>query len=545
MALAMAVVIACTAGLGALAFKQLHRLDDASLGLRRDSLPGIAAAEHFARMFERLRSDQAMMPDLDQNAQASLEATRSLMRDMAAELAVLPPLMTTPYGRQLLTRINAAWALYAGLSKNYGQLSDGVAARALLHGDMKQPALDLRSDCAEMITSLISASHRQAEASALAGDQTGRLILAGSFLALLATAGSFVLLHLRLVRPLLLVTAAVRHMSLGNLAVPLPGAGQRDEIGDMAAALVIFRHAMVEEQRLAREQARTALLDKERGERMAGLAQSVERWVAGFSATIDGAADQLQQTAASLSGGVVAFVGHTEVAREIARESGGTTSMVIQFIHQLSDSIGTIRRQAAEAAEIAGAASREAKRMTGIVGALAASAQAVGGIVSLIDAVAAKTKLLALNATIEAARAGPAGRGFAVVAGEVKGLALQTKLATEEIAGHMCRMQSASDEAVRAIAGVVQVIGRTSDISSLTASEVEQQSVLVNKLIVGVSGNPETNRKVAAFIDALSTQSNEAGVAAAQVLSAADELGQHIETLKGQMGSFMGNIRAA
>ena len=73
---------------------------------------------------------------------------------------------------------------------------------------------------------------------------------------------------------------------------------------------------------------------------------------------------------------------------------------------------------------------------------MATGAHAVGEIVQLIDAIAAKTKLLALNATIEAARAGEAGLGFAVVAAEVKGLAAQTKRATEEIGAHVQRMQT-------------------------------------------------------------------------------------------------------
>ncbi len=547
LAISMLMVIACTAGLGTLAFKQLRRLDDASLGLRRDLLPGITAAEHFARMFEQLRSNQAMALDAGPQARASLEAADgTLVRDMAAELAALPPRAVSPRGQQLLARISAAWNRYAGLGAEYGQLGDGAAARTLLRGAMEQAALDLRDGCTELIASLINASHRQAEESALAGDRTGRLILVGSCLALLAMVGGLVLLQQRLVRPLVRMTAAVRRMALGELgAHQLPGARRNDEIGAMAAALATLRHAMTEEQRRGREQADAALLDKGRVERLAALAGSVEDWVGGFSTTIDDAADQLQQTATSLNRDAAGVLKQTQVARTVAEWSGRAAVKAIELIHELSASIGAVRRQAEETAGIAGAAKEEARRMTGIVGALASSAQAVGDIVSLIDAVAAKTKLLALNATIEAARAGPAGRGFAVVAGEVKGLALQTKQATEEIAGHMRRMQSASDEAVRAITGVVQVIGQTSDISSLTASEVEQQSALVSKLIHGVSTNPETNRQVAALINALSTHSDGTGAAATQVLSAAGELGQHVETLKHQVGNFLVNFRAA
>lgn len=61
------------------------------------------------------------------------------------------------------------------------------------------------------------------------------------------------------------------------------------------------------------------------------------------------------------------------------------------------------------------------------------SSKSIIAIVNLINGLTAQTNLLALNASIEAARAGDAGRGFSVVAEEIKGLAEESSVATNDI----------------------------------------------------------------------------------------------------------------
>ena len=177
-----------------------------------------------------------------------------------------------------------------------------------------------------------------------------------------------------------------------------------------------------------------------------------------------------------------------QVSRNVATVAASAEEMNI--------SVKEIAKNASDAARVATTAVRVAEETNRTVAKLGESSVEIGKVIKVITSIAQQTNLLALNATIEAARAGEAGKGFAVVANEVKELAKQTAVATEDISQKIEAIQNDTKAAVNAISQIGQIIGQINDFQNTIASAVEEQAATTNEIARSASAASKNSTEI-------------------------------------------------
>ena len=343
--------------------------------------------------------------------------------------------------------------------------------------------------------------------------------------------------------PIRSMILTMQALSQDNLQIEIPALNRKDEIGDMASAVAVFKEnairvqKMEEDKRLQEER-----LEQEKRQAAKQLASSFQSSVGGLISRLGDAAQTMYTNAQTMTERASDTLNRSGVVSQASARASNNVSTVAAASEQLSASISEISRQAQTSNNVASQATMRSVEAKGIVESLVSSANRIGDVVQMINDIAKQTNLLALNATIEAARAGEAGKGFAVVASEVKNLANQTAKATDEITSLISEIQSSTNTSAEAISEISSIIEDISQGTSVIAAAVEEQGAATQEIAGNIENASADTNEVTINIEAVEEAASESGAISNTVLEAANSTNQLAEELGVEVNHFIHKI---
>lgn len=544
--------------------QSVQQVNENTAAIARNWLPSVSVTRNMLFELARMKFAYAnhIMSISDEAIAAAEKQIAAQQSRQKNAIEAYRPLISSPREAELLTEIEKLAANYDKAAQpmlEKSRKNDNDDAKAIFYKDMEPIVEKAEKTASELLDINVKGSELSYESSQSTYSVIfwTTSILATLVLAIVAGTISYVVVEIA--RPIRKITNSMTVLAAGDTDSDIPHSGRADEIGAMAGAVEVFRQtalakiaadeereatrAASEAERLGREHAdraraaammqatkglATGLGQLAQGDLTVQISETFDRDFEGLRRDFNGAATQLCQTFAKVSGVAVGIdSGSSEIAHsanDLARRTEQQAAALEQTaaaLDEITANVASASKRAEEARSVAVDANAGAATSGEIVNQavqamsrIEQSSDQISSIIGVIDEIAFQTNLLALNAGVEAARAGEAGKGFAVVAQEVRELAQRSAQAAKEIkaliqtsTGDVARgveLVSKTGEALKKIGGLIVSMNQHVDAIAMSARE---QSLGLAEINTAVNSLDHTTQQNAAMVEETSAAS--------------------------------------
>ncbi|MTI09212.1 methyl-accepting chemotaxis protein [Curvivirga aplysinae] len=332
------------------------------------------------------------------------------------------------------------------------------------------------------------------------------------------------------------LTTSMTAIANGELDTEIRSLNRKDEIGQMAQAVDVFKQnalkirALEEEQRQAQRIAEDA-----RNQALRDMATAIETQMDKSVQSIKAQAQEMIDVAAEMRDSSAIVSSNATTVGHSADESNRMAQTVSAATEELAVSIRTITDQMSASRDVSNKAVNANVSTKEKIQALSGTVSEISEVVSLINEIAEQTNLLALNATIEAARAGEAGKGFAVVASEVKSLASQTSKATETISNNIENVRGETQKVVDAVNEVDTAIEEVDAIGQEISDSISQQQEATDEISVSVAKSAQVAQEVSERTVEVATEAESTKEKSSRIETTIASLSENISNLSTEL----------
>jgi methyl-accepting chemotaxis protein len=347
----------------------------------------------------------------------------------------------------------------------------------------------------------------------------------------------------RVSRPLAQITEAVRGVARGDWKSEVVGINRKDEVGDIARAVVVLQRSLEERDRLRSDVAQAENI-KRRREELEDAIRRFDRVMRSVLLSVSDCVETMDETARELARMSAVAEGEAAEAAFVSESTVSNVSALRTATERLSMSISETADQIRQTADLLTSGSRVAQSASSVAEQFATKTREVNEVVRVIDDLAAQTNAVALNATIHASRAASGSGNFTAVVSDIKDLAARIAKANDGISRQMSAICGAGDEAVAPVRAVVQKMDLVLNQTKAIALAMERQDAVTREIATSMSAAANGTVNVSSSVERLKATIEEARSASMKVVAKATAMADEAHRLDSTVKSFLREVTA-